>query len=196
MNKKKKTALENLAKRKPQKRQITEKEKAFTREYIIDKNGAGAAIRAGFSARVAKQQACALMKRKHVGDEIARLLQKQGERLEISADRVIKEIAKLAFSDICQLFDSGGLLKDVSSLENDVSATVSSVESLEEYDGHGDQKVLIGNTKKVKLWDKTKALEMLGRHFKLFSDVVITRDGDFLEKMEAAQKRLDEAKKK
>lgn len=196
MNKKKKIALENLAKRKPQKRQITEKEKAFTREYIIDKNGAGAAIRAGFSARVAKQQACALMKRKHVGDEIARLLQKQGERLEISADRVIKEIAKLAFSDICQLFDSGGLLKDVSSLENDVSATVSSVESLEEYDGHGDQKVLIGNTKKVKLWDKTKALEMLGRHFKLFSDVVITRDGDFLEKMEAAQKRLDEAKKK
>lgn len=197
MLKKQKTMLKNRAKKKPKKpRKLTEKEKSFTREYIIDKNGAGAAMRAGYSSRVAKQQACTMLQRDIVRNEVDRLLRAQAARTEINGDRVIKEIAKLAFSNIRPLFNSDGVLKDISTLDDNVSASVSSVESLEEYDGHGNQRVLVGNTKKVKMWDKPKALEMLGRHLKLFTDIVERRDGDLLLRMEEAEKRLGKAQKK
>lgn len=194
--------MKKVIKKKPVKKKpvnpnkLTPKEIVFAQEYIIDKNGSRAAACAGYSVSAAKQQAHLLLKKKRVRDEVNRLLKKQSVRLEITADQVVTELAKLAFSDVRPLFGDDGLLKNINDLDNKVTAAISSVESLEEYDGHGDRRTIIGNTKKIRLWDKLRALEMLGRHLKMFTDVVEVNGGDFLQRMEAAKARLKKAQKK
>jgi phage terminase small subunit len=194
----KKSMKKKPAKKKSTKpRKLTKKELTFAKEYIVDKNGAAAAVRAGYSTRAAKQAAYSLMKKQIMRNEINRLIEEQSKRLELTADMVIEEIRKVAFSDVRALFCEDGSLKNPRELDDKISAAVSSVESLEEYAGTGADRVMVGYTKKVKLWDKVRSLEALGRHFKLFTDVVETRDGDFLQKMEeAANERKLKAQKK
>ena len=47
---------------------------------------------------------------------------------------------------------------------------ISSIEVFEEFEGSGKDRVYIGDTKKLKIWDKVKALELLGKHLKLFTE--------------------------
>ncbi len=151
---------------------LTPKQAAFCAEYLIDLNAAAAARRAGFSEKAAHVQAGTLMKKPHVQAEIQRLMAERSKRTEITQDSVIREIAKLAFGDIRKLFDDQGALLPVQDWPDDIAPTVSSVEIDELWQGFGENRTQIGETKKVKFWDKGKALEMLGRHLKLFVDRV------------------------
>ena len=54
--------------------------------------------------------------------------------------------------------------------DDDTAAAVAGMEITEEYGGRGEERALTGYTKKVKQWEKTRALELLGRHLKLFGD--------------------------
>ena len=88
----------------------------------------------------------------------------------MTQDMVIKELAKIAFLDIRKLYTENGQLKNVADIDDDTAGAISSLETLEEYDGYGDDREKIGDTKKVKVLDKTKALELLGRHLGMFND--------------------------
>jgi phage terminase small subunit len=79
---------------------LTARQKLFALEYPIDLNGTQAAIRAGYSARTAEAAASRLLRNVKVGAEIRRVMDERGKRLEISADNVLRELAKLAFSNI------------------------------------------------------------------------------------------------
>lgn len=74
--------------------------KRFCEEYIIDDVGSRAAIRSGYSEATAAQQACNLLRRLDVKEYIKELRDARTERLEISADKVLEQIRRLAFSDI------------------------------------------------------------------------------------------------
>ena len=80
----------------------TEKRATFAREYLIDRNGTGAAIAAGFSVRSAAVTACKLLRNPKVQAEIARLQKASCDRLEITLDAVNQELAKLAYVDAGQ----------------------------------------------------------------------------------------------
>ena len=92
------------------------------------------------------------------------------QRTEITQDMVIKELAKIAFLDIRKLYGKNGQLKNIADIDSDTVGAISQLETLEEYDGYGNDKEKIGDTQKVKLLDKTKALELLGKHLGMFKE--------------------------
>jgi phage terminase small subunit len=158
-----------MSKRKPG-ATLTERQRAFCEEYLIDLNGNAAAVRAGYSPRTARQAAAQNMTRPEVTAYLQQLLDERSKRTQITADRVITEVARLGFSDLRKLFKEDGAMLPVNEWPDDMAAAVASVEVEELFEGGGEDRRQIGFTRKLKLWDKGKALEMLGRHLKLFVD--------------------------
>lgn len=72
----------------------------FVQEYLVDKHGTNAAIRAGYSAKTARIQAAQLLTRPNIKAAVALGLEKQAQRLQISADDVVQEFAKIGFAAI------------------------------------------------------------------------------------------------
>ena len=151
---------------------MNQKQKAFATEYVIDYNATQAAIRAGYSEKAAYNQGNRLMKNDEVQAMIEELEEASSERTAITKDMVVKELAKIAFVDPRKLFDEGGRPKDIRFLDPDTAAALSSVDIYEEFDYNGDEKELMGYTKKYKWADKLRALEMLGKHLGMFTDKV------------------------
>src|SRR3954466_15068162 len=77
----------------------------FWEEYIIDLDGAAAAVRAGYSARRAKQTACELLKLEAVQLRIAELQAARSERKRIEADDVLEELWAIAVADPRELIE-------------------------------------------------------------------------------------------
>lgn len=77
----------------------------FCREYVVDFNASGASVRAGYSATSGPQYSTELLKMPAVRARIAELLQERRAEYEISEERIKREVARLAFSDITELID-------------------------------------------------------------------------------------------
>lgn len=75
---------------------LTEKEAAFVREYLVDKNGKASAVRAGYSDRSARDTAYRLLKKPHIRAAIDKALKEQAKRTLIAADQVLLDINRLA----------------------------------------------------------------------------------------------------
>lgn len=142
----------------------------FVAEYLKDQNGTQAAIRAGYSKRTANEQAARLLTKVSVKKKIESALRKAEAAAGVTIADTLRKISRLADSDIRELFNDDGSLKNVKDWPDEIALSVSSVEVDELFEGTGRDREQVGETKKVKLWDKVKALEMLGRHLKMFTD--------------------------
>lgn len=146
----------------------------FCDNYLIHFNATKAAEQAGYSAKTATQQASRLLTKVKVQEYLQSRKEKIAEKLQYSQERTMLEIARVAFGDIRNLFTVDGALKPITELDDDTAAIISSVEVTEEEvtarDIESDEKIVAGTTKKVKLWDKMKGLEMLAKHYKIFDD--------------------------
>jgi len=78
---------------------MTPKQKRFVREYLTDFNATQAAIRAGYSQRGASVQGSRLLANAKVQSEVERLSKCKDDELGLSNDRILHEIAQIAFSD-------------------------------------------------------------------------------------------------
>lgn len=143
---------------------LTPKQKRFCEEYVIDLNGTQAAIRAGYSDSGAGVEATRLLTNANVKVYVQELQADKLNGNKITAQMVIDELGKVAFSDIRELMTVDNALLDVRQLEDKAAASISSIE-VDEIRSEG---MTIGQTKKVKLWDKLRALDMLGKHFGVF----------------------------
>jgi phage terminase small subunit len=152
---------------------LNDKHKRFSLEYLKDLNATEAAIRAGYSKKTAHSQGCRLLKNAEVKRFIAAKGQTKFEKLDISVDRVLNEIARLAFLDPRKFYDEAGNLKAITELDDDTAAALAGMEVEEAYEhfGKGQAKPK-GLLKKIKFADKSKNLELLGRYHKLFTDKV------------------------
>lgn len=137
-------------------------------EYAKDLNATQAAVRAGYSSTSANVTGCRLLANAKVRAEIANLVAKIAAKNEITVERTHREIARLAFGDIRKLFDEQNRLRSLSELDDDSAAMVAGLESFEEYEGTGADRVATGMVRKLKVWDKGRALDMcmslLGLH--------------------------------
>lgn len=86
----------------------------------------------------------------------------------IDPDRVLRENAYLAFSDVREVFDAEGRMLPVKDWPDRLAAAVGNIEvvrrNVDSADGHTDQVI------KLKVWDKPKALESLMKHLGLFEE--------------------------
>lgn len=92
------------------------------------------------------------------------------KRTRISQDRVVKELARLSFSDVRKLFRKDGTLKAPHEMTAGEAACLSSIESFEKFEGVGDAREHVGTVRKIRMWDKLAALEKLGKHLGMWSD--------------------------
>jgi phage terminase small subunit len=153
---------------------LTPLQERFCQEYVVDVNGTQAAIRAGYSDNVkaASVQAARLLVNARVVSKIQTLMKARSRRTELTADRILREIMKIAFSDLSQAFDDEGNLLKIKDMPRSIRCAIAGIDTEEMFEGYGDERTWTGYSKKLKLWDKNKALELLGKHLKLFTDKV------------------------
>jgi len=154
-------------------RRLTYKQRRFCEEYIVDGNASQAGLRAGYSSGGIAQTAHNLLRLTDVVDYIDELKAKQQERTQITADKVLGELYKMAFSDIRELFsetETGGTtLKSPLDLDEATAKAVQSIEVVTANVGTKDEPE-IEYTHKIKMVDKKSSAELLGKYLKLFSD--------------------------
>lgn len=149
---------------------LTPKQSMFVAEYLVDLNATRAAISAGYAAKNADTQGARLLVNVKVASAIAVKQGKRLQKLEISADRVLQELAKLAFYDPRKFFNPDGSAKQINELDDDTAMALAGMDVAEMFEGQGYQKHAYGLMKKFKLVDKGQNLERLGKHLKLFTD--------------------------
>lgn len=87
-------------------------------------------------------------------------------------ERVMKELQLMATLDFSRAYDDKGRLLHPKEMPEEIRRAIAGIEVTEEFEGVGADRELIGYTKKVKFWDKPKALELMGRKFAMFVDRV------------------------
>ena len=75
-----------------------------------------------------------------VSGEIAKLRQKACNKLEISTENVLRELARLAFLDARKFYDANGALRNVTELDDDTAACIAGMEAEDVYEGYGDER--------------------------------------------------------
>lgn len=162
---------------------MTDKQKIFCDEYLKDFNATRAYKEAYPSCKkdeTAKSAGSRLLTNVNVISYIQEGKKKLKNKMEITQERVILEMARIAFADIRKLYNENGGLKNIQELDDDTAAIITSIESVEEFDGFGQDREQIGYTKKIKTADKTKALDMLGKYFGMFKEKVeVNQDKPF-----------------
>ncbi len=143
--------------------ELNDKQKRFCEEYLIDLNATQSAIRAGYSKKTAYSIGDENLRKPEIKDYISKLKNNRSERTEITADMVIQELAKIGFADIKNYFEGDEAQKDITTLDNKLTAAVSSIKVTE-----SSGKDWSKTTKEFKLHDKVKALEDLGKHLGVF----------------------------
>jgi phage terminase small subunit len=149
---------------------LTGKRLRFAQEYAIDHNATQAAIRAGYSARSAHTEGSRLLKNAEVRAQLGLAELSAAERANVSTVRILEELKRIATVDVGQAFDEDGNLKPIKDIPPDVRRAIAGIEVDELFEGRGDSRTQIGVTKKLKFWDKNKALELIGRHLAMFLD--------------------------
>jgi phage terminase small subunit len=175
---------------------LTDKQLRFCEEYIIDLNATQAALRAGYSEKTAYSIGDENLRKPEIQSKISELQKKRSKRTEITADMVLRELAIIGFSKITDYLK----VTNPKSIE-DVDVPFPGEEPEQEEQGCAFAIVEVLDTDKMKpeaipaiasikqgrngielkLHDKVKALEGIGRHLGMFNDKVdVTSKGESL----------------
>lgn len=177
---------------------MTPKQAAFVMEYLVDLNATAAAVRAGYKGDP-NTVGPRLLVNVGVQAAIAAAKAERSERTKIDADWVLRTLAEEKQADIADLFDdSGNLLPMKEWPKVWRTGPVVGLECFEEYAGRGDERVAVGMVRKVKLSDRTKHIELIGRHvdvqaFKDRSEVVVKSAEQELADLNAKRQKDGEA---
>lgn len=153
---------------------LNAKQERFAHEYLVDLNASQAAIRAGYSKKTAGSQGHDLLKKPEVQELIQREQAKRLNKMELTGERVLAELARLAFVDIRKAFNPDGTLKKPHDIDDDTAAALAGIDTTATViQGSGeDDPPLSLVTKKVKTFDKKGALELALRHLGLLNDKI------------------------
>lgn len=158
---------------------LTKNQKLFCDEYLIDRNATRAYLAAYSNVKnenTAAASSSRLLRNVKIQEYINSRLEVMAKKLEVTAEKVIKEYAKLAFFNPKRLFHENGSPKNIEELDDNTAAAIAGLEVLEVYEGYGDDKEFVGYTRKYKLADKKSTLDSLARHLGLFNDSLEIKD--------------------
>lgn len=105
---------------------LTAKQAAFVAEYAVDRNATQAAIRAGYSAKTAASQGERLLRNVEVRQAVDAGLNRLATKTGVSAERVLRERARLAFADPRKIMHPDGRIKLPHELDEDTAAAITS----------------------------------------------------------------------
>jgi len=139
---------------------LTAKQQRFCDEYLIDLNATQAAIRAGYSVKTANEQGSQLLAKLSIQEVIGKEMAERSRRTGINQDRVVLELAKLAFVNIADVIDLEDATVRQSATDDDLACIQSIKIKPSEF----------GEEREIKLYDKKASLELLGKHLGMFKD--------------------------
>lgn len=156
-------------------KKLTPKQERFVEEYLIDLNATQAAIRAGYSVRTARSIGEENLTKPDISSAIQAAKAARTERTHITQDRVLQELARIAFFDLRKLYREDGSLKAMHELDDDAAAVLAGVDVVEIGKASvedGEIKHTPEFTKKAKVFDKTTALTLAMRHLGMLRDKI------------------------
>lgn len=142
---------------------MTAKQEKFVEEYLIDLNATQAAIRAGYPAASAGVIANENLKKPNISKKIAKCIAERSKRTGISQDRVILELARIAFVNMNDIVDENGSIR--SDAAHDDLSCIESIKIRQSDNQYGSTVET-----EVKIASKLKALELLGKHLGMWND--------------------------
>lgn len=142
---------------------MTKKQKLFVEEYLIDLNATQAAIRAGYSPETAGSIGNENLKKPEIRARIDKAMANRSKRTGVNADRVVQELAKIAFVNAMDVIDQKTATVKEGASPDDTAAILSV-----KIKTFGED----GLEREIKMADKIKALELLGKHLGMFKDKV------------------------
>jgi phage terminase small subunit len=152
---------------------LTPKQRLFKIEYLIDFNATQAAIRAGYSKKTAKLIGYENMTKPYIVQAIFESMENREKLVETSAEWVLKALHGEAIADIADLYDKAGSLKPIHDWPLVWrTGLVTGVKTKQEHEYIDGQKVPNGVVTEIKLSDRIKRLELIGKHHAMFTDNV------------------------
>ena len=143
---------------------LTEKQRRFVDEYLIDLNATQAAIRAGYSVKTAKDIGCQNLAKLNIQQAISEKMAERSKRTGVNQDRIVLELAKIAFVNAADVIDSDDATIKAGATADDTAAIQSvKVKVIPTKEGEGVER-------EIRLNDKLKALELLGKHLGMWND--------------------------
>lgn len=164
--------------KKAKEKSLTPRQSIFVHEYLVDLNATQAAIRAGYSAKTAEVQGPRLLGNVRIAAEIQKGMDRRAARVDIKADQVLAEVARLAFANMLDFIKptaDGGAVVDLSKLSREQAAAIQEVTVDQYMEGSGEAAREVKRIR-FKLADKKGSLELLGRNLKMWTDKVDFRD--------------------
>lgn len=144
---------------------LTEKQQRFVEEYLVDLNATQAAIRAGYSAKTAGNIGYEQLGRSDVAEAIAAAQAARAARTQVTADTVLQHLDVARRADLADLYDDAGNLKPIREWPLIWrQGLVAGVEVEELFEGRGEDREQIGRLRKVKLADRVRITELIGKH--------------------------------
>lgn len=120
------------------------------------------------SDKTAGVEGCKLLKKPSVSAMLAAREKELQNKLELTTERVLKELARMAFVDIRKLYKEDGSLKAPHELDDDTAAALASIETEELFEGRGEDREHVGTLRKVKIFSKSDAIRDAMKHLGLF----------------------------
>ena len=145
-------------------RKLTKKQQLFVDEYLIDLNATQAAIRAGYSVNSARDIGCENLTKPNIQQAIAEHMAERSKRTGVNQDRIVLELAKIAFVNMGDLID----LKNGSILTTAKTDDLACIEGFKYKESDNDYGGSV--EREVKFASKLRALELLGKHLGMWND--------------------------
>lgn len=143
---------------------INVKQDMFCREYLIDLNGAQAAIRAGYSEKGANSKASQLLAIVSIQIHISSLMKQRAEQISIDAKYVLQRLVEIDQLDVIDILDSNGSIRPTKEWPAAWRKSIGSIEVIRRSSVTAQGQVVKVLTKKIRWPDKLKNLELLGKH--------------------------------
>jgi len=145
----------------------------FARHYVasgFDRTKAGGLLKP--DAKNYREVASKMLKFEETHNEIQNIVMAKTKNFDVTAERVLKELAFIAFADISELYNDDGTVKNLMDITPEARRLITAIETVDYYEGYGANKKAVGVTKRIKLASKEEALELLGKYLKMFTDKV------------------------
>lgn len=138
-------------------RKLNPKQQRFVEEYLIDLNATQAAIRAGYSPKTATAIASENLSKPSISAAIACAMAERSKRTGITQDRILEELAKVAFIKLTDIVDDTGKIKAGATDEDRACIESIKYKRTDTDTGYSEER-------EVKASSKLKAIELLMRH--------------------------------
>lgn len=144
---------------------LSKKHQRFVAEYLIDLNATQAARRAGYSEQTARQQGARLLTNVNILKAIEEGRKRQLTELNYTANQLLMELVEENNADLADLYTDDGVLKPVRDWPLVWRrGLVQSIDVEEIYAGSGEAREKVGEVRRLKLSDRLKRKELLGKH--------------------------------